>query len=671
MKSGIHHLPNLTPEDTVRQYKDRLEHACKAGNIGIFDVHIPSRTVWWSEEQALLMEQKHVEGYIDYSMWATHVHDDDKKRVEKAFKTIVRNLSSLDEEFRVMRPDGSYKWVRCKGDILLNTTGSPDHLVGVCYDITERKQIADTLEFLNEASKILSTSLDYKTTLQSVSSLAVPHIADWCSVDILDKNGDLQLVAVAHKDPKKVKWAISLRKNTKTDLSAPTGLPLVLRTGKTEYYPLITAEMIDAGVKTKKERNLIAKIGFTSIIIVPLRSKGTIIGAITLVTAESKRRFTTIDVHMAEQLATRASLAIENTLLYDDVKREKERLNDLVATVPGVVWEAWGNPSDPSQPIHFVNSHVETMLGYTVEEWINTPNFWLTIVHPEDKALAAKETEKIFKNGTGGTVRFRWIAKSGKVLYVEAQSYVIKDATGTPVGMRGVTMDISQRMELERRKDEFISMASHELKTPITSIKVFTQLMQRKISQDPAQITYLQRMDNQIDKLTNLVNDLLDVSKIQAGKLELRKDLFSLDALVAETIETIQATTKHKIQLQGSVRKKVCGDKDRVEQVLINFLSNAIKYSPDAKEILVSIRKNNQHVEVSVQDFGIGIADEHIDKIFNRFYRVYDNHDQTFPGLGMGLYISSVIIKRHQGTIWFESKPGKGSTFYFSLPFEN
>lgn len=653
----------------MQQYKIRVEHAQKAGNIGVFDVHLSSHTVWWSEEQALLMEQPHKNGYVDYKHWATHVHEDDKEMVEANFKRILKEQSCLDEEFRVMRPDGSYKWVRCKGDIIFNSEGKPEHLVGVCYDITDRKQISDTLEFLNEASKILSSSLDYKTTLQSVSSLAVPHIADWCSVDMYDRNGDVQLVAVAHKDPKKVKWAISLRKNTKTDMSAPTGLPHVLRTGQTEYYPLITDEMIDAAVKTKKERDLINKIGFTSIIIVPLRSKGQIIGAITLVTAESKRRFTEIDVHMAEQLATRASLAIENTLLYDDVKQEKERLNNLVSTVPGVVWEAWGNPSDKSQQINFVNTHVEKMLGYTVEEWLNTPNFWLTIVHPEDKERAAKETAKIFKSGKGGVSRFRWVAKTGKVIYVEAQSYVVKDANGTPIGMRGVTMDISQRMEIERRKDEFISMASHELKTPITSIKVFTQLLQRKLSLDPVHKKFLTRMESQIEKLTNLVNDLLDVSKIQAGKLELRKEVFSLQDLVKDTVENIQATTSHAIKLKGSVRKKVDGDKDRIEQVLINFLTNAIKYSPDAKDIIVHIRTNNQQVEVGVQDFGVGIPAEHKEKIFSRFYRVYDNHDQTFPGLGMGLYISSVIIKRHQGKIWFESEPNKGSTFYFSLPF--
>jgi PAS domain S-box-containing protein len=391
---------------------------------------------------------------------------------------------------------------------------------------------------------------------------------------------------------------------------------------------------------------------------------------LTLVSTESKRTFTRLDVATAEQLAARASLAIENAMLYEDVEKERQRLKELVASVPGVVWEAYGKPDEASQRINFVSDYVEKMLGYTVQEWLETPNFWLSIVHPDDKQIAAEEALKKFRDDAESANRFRWIAKSGKLVWVEAHSRAITDKKGKKVGMRGVTMDVTERIELERRKDEFISIASHELKTPITSIKVFNQLLQKKFKEDDQASRYLNRMNVQIDKLTTLISDLLDVSKIQAGKLELRKEPLRLDSLVREIAETIDATAQnHHVEVRGSVSREVYADHDRIGQVIVNMLTNAIKYSPDSEKVVVTMSETADGATVSVTDYGVGIPDEHKDKIFERFYRVYDTRDKTFPGLGMGLYISEVIVRRHDGKMWFESTSGSGSTFHFRIPF--
>jgi signal transduction histidine kinase len=230
---------------------------------------------------------------------------------------------------------------------------------------------------------------------------------------------------------------------------------------------------------------------------------------------------------------------------------------------------------------------------------------------------------------------------------------------------------VAERRELEERKDKFISIASHELKTPLTSLKIRTQLMQKihadKISQK--ELEQFEDMDRQIDKITHLINDMLDLSKIQIGKLQLRKESFSLQKLVSESVKSVQETDlKHTIVIVGKADHKVQGDRDRIGQVMINLLSNAIKYSPKANKIFVNMATSGDSVTVSVKDFGIGIPKERINHIFDRFYRAHDYQNVTFSGFGLGLYISSEIVKQHHGRIWVDSEEGKGSTFFVSLP---
>lgn len=225
--------------------------------------------------------------------------------------------------------------------------------------------------------------------------------------------------------------------------------------------------------------------------------------------------------------------------------------------------------------------------------------------------------------------------------------------------------------ESEARKDEFISMASHELKTPLTSLKGFTNLLQRRLTKqgDKQALHFLTRMEEQLDKLTKLVSDLLDVTKMQTGKLEFREERIYLNELVRETLENLQGITEtHHLQLEEVTDVQVLGDKDRLGQVLINLLTNAIKYSPEADTVIVRVSADEHNAIVSVQDFGIGIAETHQEKIFERFYQVNDNTEKTFSGLGIGLYISSQIVSGHHGLLWVKSAKRAGATFYLSLP---
>jgi PAS domain S-box-containing protein len=232
----------------------------------------------------------------------------------------------------------------------------------------------------------------------------------------------------------------------------------------------------------------------------------------------------------------------------------------------------------------------------------------------------------------------------------------------------GIINDITERKETEHRKDEFISIASHELKTPLTTIKAFFQLSKRETDTQGKINPFVDKAERQLERLGKLIEDLLDVSKINAGKMVYNKEDFDFGKLLREASDSIQQTTKsHHIEIEADCTIIYRGDQHRIEQVLINLLNNAIKYSPGRNKIVMRCELENQNIIVCVQDFGIGIAAEHLKGLFDRFYRV-DNSSARFQGLGLGLFISNEIVKRHGGSFWIESEPNVGSTFYFLLP---
>ncbi len=228
-----------------------------------------------------------------------------------------------------------------------------------------------------------------------------------------------------------------------------------------------------------------------------------------------------------------------------------------------------------------------------------------------------------------------------------------------------------ETLELMRKKDDFLSIASHELKTPVTSLKAYTQIMQMdsKEKRDEKKEMMFKKMDTQIDKLTSLINNLLDTTRLQNGKIVYNKSIFQLNILIKEIVEEMQmSAAAHKIIINENVFTEVYADRERIGQVLTNLIGNAIKYCPDCKNIIISLSQKNENAICSIQDFGKGIQEDQQEKIFERFYRISGNNLHTYPGLGLGLFIAKEIVERHSGKIWFESESGKGSIFYFTLP---
>jgi two-component system sensor histidine kinase VicK len=255
-----------------------------------------------------------------------------------------------------------------------------------------------------------------------------------------------------------------------------------------------------------------------------------------------------------------------------------------------------------------------------------------------------------------------WIKTQGKVLFNENKE---------PVRMLGTIVDITESKRDEIRKNDFIAMASHELKTPLTSLKAYLQLLETKLNgaTDPFIKTAVVKSGNQVNKMTALIHSFLDISKLEPGKLQLKIQDFDINKLIGESVtESRTVSSTHHLQFKHSGQINVNADREKTGQVISNFISNAIKYSPKGSEICLHSEVSDDQVQVSVKDEGMGIKPKDQEKIFQRFYRADEEELKNVSGFGIGLYLSSEIIQRHKGKIWVKSEEGKGSTFYFTLP---
>lgn len=256
----------------------------------------------------------------------------------------------------------------------------------------------------------------------------------------------------------------------------------------------------------------------------------------------------------------------------------------------------------------------------------------------------------------------RWVKATGKLYQSEAE----------PNGhFSGTLFDITEQKENELRKNDFIAMVSHELKTPLTSLSGFIQLLELRArkANDQASLPFIEKSRKQIKKMTTMINGFLNVSRLESGKIHIEQIPFDMKDLVREIEEeTLAANTSHHIVFHPVETTWVMGDRDKIGQVITNFISNALKYSASGTTVQVVCVLKEGNSQVSVHDEGLGIAQSDAEKIFERYYRVERYEQKDISGFGIGLYLCAEIIKRHQGEIWVESEPKNGSTFFFSIP---
>jgi PAS domain S-box-containing protein len=384
----------------------------------------------------------------------------------------------------------------------------------------------------------------------------------------------------------------------------------------------------------------------------------------------------------------------EKLTLRAEIELQRERIADIVAHVPGVVWEAWGQPDAATQRINFVSAYVEEMLGYSQEDWLSTPNFWLTIVHPEDRERAAAEAAAKFATRTGGISRFRWLAKDEREVWVDAHSIVVCDEKGNPVGMRGVTMDVTraiiaekersellllerearaQAEEASRLKDEFLANTSHELRTPLNAIVGWSRLLRSGQLDADTSAHAFEAIERNAWSQAQIVNDLLDVSRIITGKLHLTYLPTDLLDVVNAAIDVVRPAAEAKgisiVTNNNAFGLIVNGDANRLQQIAWNLLANAVKFTSDGGVVEISLLRDNSFAKLMIADTGPGIKPEFLPHAFERFTQAESGTTKKHGGLGLGLAIVRHLAELHGGHVEAKNREGgNGAVFTVTLP---
>jgi signal transduction histidine kinase len=401
--------------------------------------------------------------------------------------------------------------------------------------------------FLASAAAALVSSLDYEATLRTVARLAVPEVADWCAVDLVDADGGLRRVAIAHVDPEKVRLATLIDERYPEDAAADYGRAHVIRTATPVLVPSITPEMLAEGAQNREHLEMLRTLAPHAYMCVPMVVHGRAIGALTFVAAESRREYGDADLRFVQDLAWRAALAVENARAYDEARRAN------------------------------------------------------------------------------------------------------------------------------RLKDEFLATLSHELRTPLNAILGYTRMLHRGAVAPERQANALEVLERNAMALSQIVEDVLDVSRIVSGKLRLNVEAVDIHAVVRDALATITpAADARGVRLQTTVETdatRVAGDPDRLRQVMWNLLSNAVKFTPHGGSVEVRVATIDSHVEVSVRDTGIGIAPDFLPHVFERFRQADSRFTRQHSGLGLGLAITRHLVELHGGAITAASDGEKqGSIFQVRLP---
>jgi PAS domain S-box-containing protein len=416
------------------------------------------------------------------------------------------------------------------------------------------------------------------------------------------------------------------------------------------------------------------KAGLISAIWIPVLSKSRVLG-VMVVGSQRLHKFSQREVNLLKAFGSQLGMALENTLLYDEVTRGKAYIENLVENAADLIITA-----DVNDCILTWNRGAEVLLGYSKEEVIGKH---LSILVPPERIHELEEIRrKVELSGALKDIEIRSKRKDGVLIDLSLSVSPIRDADRKIVCFLRVAKDISEKKRVERRlkeldkmKSDFVSNVSHELRTPLTSIKGSVDNMLDGLTGalNEKQVRYLARIKSNTDRLSRLINDLLDLSRIESGRIEVRPTTLPLTALaeeVAEQLKPLAAEKLIRIELPSSDRQVTAwADRDKVTQVLMNLIGNAVKFTPQAGKVTVVLEKNgNDYVQISVADTGPGISPEERNKIFSKFYQVAAIDKQRPRGSGLGLAISKALVEMQGGKIWVESEIGEGTTFYFTLP---
>ena len=580
----------------------------------------------------------------------------------------------------------------------------------------------EAARFLSEASELLATSLDYELTLKRLASLSVPFLGDWCAVDVIQEDRPFRRMAVAHVEPEKAELVRELQERWPPRVDAPAGYPKVLRTGEPDFFPDVPREGLRAAAVDVEHGALLEKLGYRSIICVPITARGRVLGAMTFVIAGESRRFEQQDFELALDLARRAGQAMDNALLFEEVKHGRKSAallaevsrvlaatHDVRAALRDVGRLAGGELGDAVLFVIADESGSYELFGWSApaaEEFIRATRSLanrLPATAPIGvrNALSVTTTESFDETTLAGRLEGHSLSDDERAILDDLRAGITAPmiSSGRSVGAFCVrslqpgrrysreevdlATDIAQRSALaiqnsylHRRatdailaRDEFLSVASHELRTPLTALHLLVRTLQTPegvpLPLTPAKLEIAER---QVLRIAKLVNQLFDLSRVTSGQLQLDLDDVDLSAVVRDVAARMADEASEAACVVAVRTPAPCvgrWDRFRMEQIATNLLANALKYGR-GKPVQIAVDDLGDSARLTVSDAGIGIYADHANRIFERFSRA--NPGRRYEGLGLGLYIIKQILDVLGGKISVESEPGKGSLFVVDVP---
>jgi len=649
--------------------------------------------------------------------WQSVVHPDDRVQCLEDWKIALETGSGCEVEYRFRRSDGSYRWHLGRAMPMRDRQGKIVSWVGTATYIEAQKQSQEVERFLSQASKELASSLDYQSTLERVVRLAVPTVGDWCAVDVWEEgeregvgewesgrggervnisseSPSIRRLAVAHVDPSKVKWAQELQERYPHDPNAQHGVPNVLRSGKSELYPDIPDSLLVTTARDAEHLAIMREIGFSSAMVVPMIARDRTLGAITFVSDESGRHYSASDLALAEDLACRAALAVDNARLYREsqsaevaLRESEERFRAMANSAPVLLWM-----SGTDGQYTFFNQAWLNFTGRSMEEELGIG--WVEEVHPEDVRccgdiyMTAFNVRKPFEMEYRLRSRlgeYRWIVDTGTPRFMP---------DGTFAGYIGCCVDITERksaaeamrdranelarlssvlaktnMDLEKRNqelDQFAYIVSHDLKAPLRAIANLSQWIQEDLQDLLTGDTRHQMnlLRGRVHRMEALIEGILTYSRV--GRVKTAKEIVDVGTLLQNIIDSLAPPPTFTITVESEM-PVFATEQLPLEQVFANLISNAIKHHHRTDgRIEISGQDRGDFYEFAVGDDGPGIDPQYHEKVFVIFQTLVPR--DRVENTGIGLSLVKKIVEDKGGSVRLESHQDRGATFRFTWP---
>jgi signal transduction histidine kinase len=560
-------------------------------------------------------------------------------------------------ERRELETDDEVRTLEISAAPVRDDDGTIVSAVAVVADVTRRSRSEEQLRFLARANELLVASLDWERTLAAIAELAVPALAGYLVIDLLDEEDELHWVVAVHADPEKTELVRELRGRYPPTL--PTHpIQVALRTGEAQLLSDLQAETAAMAHDTKHAR-AIRRIANTSGLVAPLIARGRTLGAISLGTIEGQPRFDESDLAMATELARRISLALDNARLFSEAQERAHAAEALEYVDDGVIlvdeagvvrlWNPTAAISLRRPAVEAVGRPIADLLG----DWQSLQSRIPVASEPPVGGASRAQTLPVEVQGEE-----RWLSISA-----------VRFPGGTVYAFR----DVTDERAVEQMKTDFVSTVSHELRTPLAAIYGAAMTLRRRdVAVDEGQRDrLLEVVSSEADRLARIVNDILWASRLESGRMSIAIERCDAAAIAAEVIDVLRSRAPAGIEVEVSKSRglpPVAADPDKLRQILTNLIDNAIKYSPDGGRVEVEIGRSGGRVRFRVTDHGLGIPPAEQDRIFEKFFRLDPNLTRGVGGTGLGLYISRELVTRMNGRIWVDSDGKSGSSFFLELP---